>query len=238
MLQHRIMCERLYAEISASSARIASDGARTAPAPDGTSEDATSDNTKDQPNNALLAAKGRSADKVLADLRRIVQDEKYLPKSGPEICSKLFWTCYMGSEYSGDETRRRASELSKLIGANFSYLKIDKITDAIKQTWGELAIEESGFVETVTNGIAQKKMPSMGGSVPENLALQNIQARSRMVGAGIVRGFFDYLPTFFEYRFHLEGLGLCSCRGLVMRREFECTCQSCSMMKNGRRPPT
>lgn len=39
-------------------------------------------------------------EKVLASLRKIVKEEKYFPQSPKEICSKILYTGYMGSDNS------------------------------------------------------------------------------------------------------------------------------------------
>ena len=39
-------------------------------------------------------------DEVLSDLRRIVKEDKYFPKSPKDICSKLLYTTYMETENS------------------------------------------------------------------------------------------------------------------------------------------
>jgi NAD+ synthase (glutamine-hydrolysing) len=74
----------------------------------------------------------------------------------------------MASKNSGAETRRRAAALSKQIGATHLEIMIDTVTSALEQV----------FVSTTNK---QPKFKVHGGSETENLALQNIQARSRMV---------------------------------------------------------
>uniref|UniRef100_A0A1I8IBL7 Glutamine-dependent NAD(+) synthetase n=1 Tax=Macrostomum lignano TaxID=282301 RepID=A0A1I8IBL7_9PLAT len=105
---------------------------------------------------------------VLQDLRRIVRDPQFLPGSPQDICSRLFTTCYMGSENSSSETRQRAEQLAKEIGASHLALRIDAAVSAL------VAI----FV--ACTGL-QPKFRAHGGSAQENLALQNVQARVRMV---------------------------------------------------------
>uniref|UniRef100_A0A1I8F9M4 Glutamine-dependent NAD(+) synthetase n=1 Tax=Macrostomum lignano TaxID=282301 RepID=A0A1I8F9M4_9PLAT len=109
-----------------------------------------------------------SDEAVLQDLRRIVRDPQFLPGSPQDICSRLFTTCYMGSENSSSETRQRAEQLAKEIGASHLALRIDAAVSAL------VAI----FV--ACTGL-QPKFRAHGGSAQENLALQNVQARVRMV---------------------------------------------------------
>ncbi|KAJ3269634.1 glutamine-dependent NAD(+) synthetase [Terramyces sp. JEL0728] len=105
---------------------------------------------------------------VLGDIRKVVGDEEFVPKSPQEICGLMFHTCYMGTENSGPETRKRAKDLANRIGSYHLDVNIDGIIQSFLLLF-----------ETIT-----QKKPAFkvhGGSVTENLALQNIQARSRMV---------------------------------------------------------
>lgn len=62
-----------------------------------------------------------SADlQVIADARRIAgepEDSDYLPTDAREFCGRIFHTCYMGTENSSIETRKRAKDLAEAIGA-------------------------------------------------------------------------------------------------------------------------
>lgn len=56
---------------------------------------------------------------VIADARRIVgepEDSVYVPIDAHEFCSRIFHTCYMGTENSSKETRKRAKDLAEAIG--------------------------------------------------------------------------------------------------------------------------
>ncbi|ORZ29590.1 hypothetical protein BCR44DRAFT_115967 [Catenaria anguillulae PL171] len=106
---------------------------------------------------------------VLDDLRRITaQPKDWIPKSPSEICNLIFHTCYLGAEHSSAETRDRAKGLADAIGSYHLNAPIDGITRAL------LAV-----FERVSGKVPRFKVH--GGSNVENLALQNIQARSRMV---------------------------------------------------------
>jgi len=107
-------------------------------------------------------------EKTLIDVRRVVQDEKFLPKSSQELANRIFHTTYMGTKNSSKETRDRAKKLAEEIGAYHLDVSIDTIVAAMVDLF-----------ETITG-----KRPAFkvhGGSNAENLALQNIQARLRMV---------------------------------------------------------
>lgn len=56
---------------------------------------------------------------VIADARRMTgetEDSTYVPSDPREFCNRIFHTCYMGTENSSAETRRRAKQLSEAIG--------------------------------------------------------------------------------------------------------------------------
>jgi NAD+ synthase (glutamine-hydrolysing) len=58
-------------------------------------------------------------ERVIADARRIVgepHDSNYIPSEPKEFASRIFHTCYMGTENSSIETRRRAKQLAHAIG--------------------------------------------------------------------------------------------------------------------------
>ncbi|ESK94901.1 nad+ synthase (glutamine-hydrolyzing) [Moniliophthora roreri MCA 2997] len=120
----------------------------------------------------LVAEAARRADKqVIADARRIAgepEDSGYIPSDPREFCSRIFHTCYMGTENSSAETRNRARQLSESIGSYHIDLNMDTVVTAVRNLFA--------FVTGV-----KPQFRSHGGSNAENLALQNIQARLRMV---------------------------------------------------------
>ncbi|GMM31068.1 glutamine-dependent NAD(+) synthetase [Martiniozyma asiatica (nom. inval.)] len=108
-------------------------------------------------------------DQVIKDVKLVTKDDN-LPKTPQELASKLFHTCYMGTINSSMETRQRAKELAKKIGSYHVDMNIDSVVSSMVSLF------------EVTTG----KKPIykiFGGSQIENLALQNIQARLRMVVA-------------------------------------------------------
>lgn len=109
---------------------------------------------------------------VLRELRRIMKDEKgeYYPKSPEEICNRIFVTTYMGTKYSSTTTRSNASNLGKEIGSHHLNIEIDKIIDSIKESFTDCLGKEH-----------EPKFLSQGGNYAEDIALQNIQARVRMI---------------------------------------------------------
>lgn len=112
---------------------------------------------------------------VLADARRIcnagVRDklpEDWIPSSPQEIANRIFVTCYMGTENSSKETRDRARDLAAAIGSYHIDLNMDAVVTAIVALFS--------FVTSQT-----PRFKVHGGTPAENLALQNIQARLRML---------------------------------------------------------
>ncbi|KAJ2122024.1 glutamine-dependent NAD(+) synthetase [Coemansia sp. RSA 720] len=108
-------------------------------------------------------------EQVLKDVRRCVgAGADYVPESAQELAGHLFYTCYMGTENSSTETQQRARHLAQTIGSYHVDLRMDSVVAAI------VAL----FV-LVTARTPQYEV--RGGSSAENLALQNIQARLRML---------------------------------------------------------
>ena len=116
----------------------------------------------------LVEAAQKGNELVLADIRRIVGDDSFVPESAEQLAGQLLFTCYMGSQNSSRETRRRAKRLAGQIGATHTDLNIDGVVSALF----------SLFVKTTGQ---TPRFRTDGGTAVENVALQNIQARSRMV---------------------------------------------------------
>ena len=97
-----------------------------------------------------------------------MNDINYVPTSAQDLCSKLFVTCYMATRNNSEGTRQRAQALASQIGSTHFSIVIDLAVDAIIAIW------------TNTMRIVPRYKVN-GGSNNENMALQNIQARLRMV---------------------------------------------------------
>ena len=108
---------------------------------------------------------------VIRDARRVVgedEDSDYLPTDAREFANHLLYTCYMGSRNSSQATRDRAKKLTDQIGAYHLSVNIDSLVAAIFTLFVRLTGKTPKFkVE--------------GGREVENKAMQNIQARLRMV---------------------------------------------------------
>ncbi|KAJ1740461.1 glutamine-dependent NAD(+) synthetase [Coemansia sp. RSA 989] len=119
----------------------------------------------------VTAACKRGDQQVLHDVRQCVgaaAGPDYVPESAQELASHLFYTCYMGTENSSKETRARAAHLAKAIGSYHVDLNMDTVVSAIV-----------ALFTLVTARTPRYEVH--GGSRAENLALQNIQARLRML---------------------------------------------------------
>ncbi|KAL7912831.1 hypothetical protein GGI35DRAFT_476662 [Trichoderma velutinum] len=117
---------------------------------------------------------------VIADVKRLAAFSEKLPDTPEEFCNQIFHTVYMGmANQSSKETRQRAKDLAKRIGSYHTDMNIDDTYHATKN----LLTQGTGF---------EPKFKVHGGSTAENLALQNIQSRSRMV---IAYYYAQMLPT-------------------------------------------
>jgi NAD+ synthase (glutamine-hydrolysing) len=129
---------------------------------------------------------------VLADLRRVIRDRegKFMPTSPQEIANLLLHTCYMGTSNSTAETRDRAALIARDIGAYHLHALIDTMVAAILGVFAVLFGVTSFFgdkkgsdssTNSSNDSLTMPRFLSQGGTHAEDLALQNIQARLRMV---------------------------------------------------------
>ena len=131
----------------------------------------------------VVSAINDGNEQVISDAKRIAgkaDDPHWLPASPEQFTNLIFCTTYMGSKNSSSATRQRAKDLANDIGAYHVNIDIDTVTTAIVNIF-----------YAWSNWMPRFK--SAGGSDAENLALQNIQARSRMVLAYL---WAQLLPTF------------------------------------------
>ncbi|KAL8741210.1 MAG: hypothetical protein Q9190_006157 [Brigantiaea leucoxantha] len=131
----------------------------------------------------VMQAVRDSNEQVISDVKRIAgpyEKEGWLPETAQELCNKLFHTVYMGmATQSSKATRDRAKDLSEAIGSYHVDLDIDDMYQAQVNTFTKATDFEPKF-------------KVYGGSMAENVANQNIQARQRMVTA---YQFAQLLPT-------------------------------------------
>ncbi|ORX52980.1 glutamine-dependent NAD(+) synthetase with GAT domain-containing protein [Piromyces finnis] len=120
--------------------------------------------------NLVVEAAKNNNTQVIKDCRVIIGEPNsdYIPTDPREFSNRIFHTCYMRTKNSGEETRSRAKELAEKIGCYHLDVNIDTIVAAFL----------SLFL-LITGKTPQFKV--FGGTFTENQALQNIQARIRMV---------------------------------------------------------
>lgn len=102
---------------------------------------------------------------VINDARRICgepEGSEWVPKTPQELAGRIFHTCFMGTENSSPETRKRAKDLADVIGAYHVDLNMDSIVKSVRTLFS--------FVTGKT-----PMFRAHGGTKTENLALQNIQ---------------------------------------------------------------
>lgn len=105
---------------------------------------------------------------TISDLATITGDDSYRPKDARDLTNKLFHTCYMGTVNSSTQTRDRARSLANEIGSYHMDCDIDNIVSAFLSVFSFVTGKTPSF-------------KAFGGTQAENLALQNVQARTRMV---------------------------------------------------------
>lgn len=116
----------------------------------------------------ICAELEKKNDKILGDVRQVVSDINYTPSSPEDLCSKLLVTCYMATANNSASTKTLAQDLASNIGSTHFSILIDMAVDAIITIW------------TTTMRI-MPRFKVNGGANCEHMALQNIQARLRMV---------------------------------------------------------
>mmetsp|Transcript_23328 Transcript_23328/g.59695 ORF Transcript_23328/g.59695 Transcript_23328/m.59695 type:complete len:726 (-) Transcript_23328:433-2610(-) len=108
--------------------------------------------------------------RVKADAARIGQYAEGEPvaPSAQEFAGRLFTTVYMGTVNSSRETRERSKVLAGQVGSYHLDLNIDSVVESLVSLFVAVCGKRPAFRVD-------------GGTPAENLALQNIQARLRMV---------------------------------------------------------
>ncbi len=100
-------------------------------------------------------------EKIKADFQDVMQASQY-------IANHLLYTCYMGTSNSSPDTRQRAKQLASEIGSYHLNIDIDSLVSNLRKLFSNITGKTPQF-------------KTEGGSLVENQALQNIQARLRMV---------------------------------------------------------
>ena len=117
----------------------------------------------------VVKAAAAGDEQVITDVRKVTRKAApWLPADAKELCGMILHTCYMGTENSSAATRGRAAALAAELGAHHTLADIGPMVKGVIATF-----------EAITS--KSPKFKSQGGTETEDLALQNIQARSRMV---------------------------------------------------------
>ena len=109
-------------------------------------------------------------------------DIDWVPSSPKEIARQLMHTAYLGTKHSGDETRDRARAIAEQIGTFHLNCNIDSIVSGLLASY-ETSIRsvEEAVLGGLNHTTLEPTFKTEGGHWMEDLALQNIQARGRMV---------------------------------------------------------
>ncbi|XP_050532242.1 glutamine-dependent NAD(+) synthetase [Daktulosphaira vitifoliae] len=118
--------------------------------------------------NLIVEACHDGDNQVLNEVRTIIGQKTYFPSSAKNLCKELLTTCYFATENSSSETKKRAIDLSSQISSYHLSVCIDKAVSAVISIFVGLTNKTPQFAVN-------------GGSPRESLALQNVQARLRMV---------------------------------------------------------
>ncbi len=112
----------------------------------------------------------RDAEKLLGTdfVKKVKIDFNDPSTAAQHIANQLLYTCYMGTANSSRETQRRAKELASEIGSYHLNINMESLVIAMHKLFTSITGKTPKF-------------KTEGGSTIENQALQNIQARLRMV---------------------------------------------------------
>lgn len=108
-----------------------------------------------------IAANDDQSLKTLQDLRNILKIQTYTPTSAEDLMRSIFYTAYLGSPNSSQDSRQRAQHLSERLGNSHYEVEIDEIFQAFRNCIKPVFKREPQF-------------QVQGGTLAEDLALQNI----------------------------------------------------------------
>eukprot|EP01035_Chromulina_nebulosa_P025859 gene25859-33799_t len=111
---------------------------------------------------------GQISAEAMQELLQGGEEDSSVKKLADALCNRVLHTVYMGSENSTSDTRDRAKRLATSISSYHSCLSIGPAVSAMLSIFDTLTGKTPKFL-------------SKGGSIVEDLALQNVQARIRMV---------------------------------------------------------
>ncbi|RLN49993.1 hypothetical protein BBJ29_002788 [Phytophthora kernoviae] len=120
----------------------------------------------------VVEAANNGDEQVIKDVQRIMgtSEQEYQTLTPADLASHVLHTTYMGTKNSSAATKKRASSLASQLGCYHLEMGMDMMVDAVVKTFSLLTGKTPQFL-------------SRGGNIQQDLALQNIQARLRMVMA-------------------------------------------------------
>lgn len=119
---------------------------------------------------------------VLGELERIIginADDPEFPRDARTLSHLLIHTCYMGTQHSSSRTRDLSNRIADELGAYHVATTVDTITAAFLSVFKCITGWEPRFERH-------------GGTIEEDVALQNIQARVRMVMSYLLAQLLPY----------------------------------------------
>eukprot|EP00915_Cephaloidophora_sp_WS-2016_P001054 GHVH01001438.1.p1 GENE.GHVH01001438.1~~GHVH01001438.1.p1 ORF type:complete len:799 (-),score=118.13 GHVH01001438.1:53-2449(-) len=127
-------------------------------------------------------------DDVVRDLCSIMsmEQDEVVKMDAHAICNRLLCTAYQTASASSSTTRQYAKELAKDIGASHLELDISPVFEALKTVVEGQMVDEDG-------NKPELKFKTQGGTSVEDLCLQNLQSRTRMVLAYAMSSTFPSL---------------------------------------------
>ena len=112
---------------------------------------------------------------VLNELRRIVNDVNYYPKSSKEICGLLFVTAFLETKNSNEISKCNSKQIADEIGSYHIEINIENIVNVF------LDVFEQAFKR-------RPQCETEGGSIIEDKQIQNLQGRIRMIMSYMIAG--------------------------------------------------
>jgi NAD+ synthase (glutamine-hydrolysing) len=106
---------------------------------------------------------------VTSSVTLVDEDGNEVVITAEDLCNSVLHTVYLGTQNSSQATLNRSSKLSESMGAYHCNIRFDTVVESLLQTFA------------VAVGGKRPRFVSEGGTNSEDLALQNIQARLRMV---------------------------------------------------------
>lgn len=92
----------------------------------------------------VLEEIGKGNQQVLNDVRSVTRETSdYVPKNPRELANRIFYTCYMGTNNSSQETRTRAAHIADQVGSYHLALSIDEIVSSFSTVFAQVKFKLS-----------------------------------------------------------------------------------------------